>query len=261
MIPTPLIRRAAVVLLQAGLLQLVFLPPPVAAAGDLDITFGGDGRVVTGFGGEHAQGTAVAIQADGKVVAAGTLCCPGNRRIFALARYNRSGALDPTFGGDGRVTTGFAGPTNATGVAIQADGKVVAVGTLSPFTGNAKFALARYKPSGALDPAFGGDGRVTTGFAGPTNATGVAIQADGKIVAAGAHSALTGNGANFALARYKSSGGLDPTFGGDGRVVTGFAGHAVALAVAIQADGKIVAAGSFQFAEESKFALARYLAA
>jgi hypothetical protein len=71
-IPTLLIRRAVVVLLQAGLLQLAFLPPAVAAAGDLDTTFGGDGRVVTGFGGDHAQGTAVAIQADGKVVAAGT---------------------------------------------------------------------------------------------------------------------------------------------------------------------------------------------
>jgi uncharacterized delta-60 repeat protein len=203
MTPTLLIRRAAIVLLQIGLLQLVFLPQAVAAAGDLDTTFGGDGRVVTGFAG-GAFADAVAIQADGKIVAAGRVFTPSGKRTFALARYNPSGGLDPTFGGDGRVLTGFAGQADASGVAIQADGKIVAAGTTLSFTGGRgqrKFALARYNPSGALDPTFGGDGRVTTGFADVALGNGVAIQADGKIVVAGT-SQFAAEESKFALARY-----------------------------------------------------------
>jgi uncharacterized delta-60 repeat protein len=259
MIPTLLIRRAVVVLFQASLLQLVFLPPAVAAAGDLDPTFGGDGRVATGFAGS-ANGSAVAIQADGKIVAAGTRFrfAPDDTR-FALARYNTSGALDPTFGGDGRVVTAFIGASIASGVAIQADGKIVAAGTR--FAPRAGFALARYNPSGALDPTFGGDGRVVTAFPGAANGSAVAIQADGSIVAAGTLSTPTGE-RRFALARYNPSGALDPTFGGDGRVVTRFAGDVEARGVAIQADGRIVTVGLISLPDPEggtlKFALARY---
>jgi uncharacterized delta-60 repeat protein len=237
---------------------LAFLPPAVAAAGDLDTTFGGDGRVVTGFAGS-AGGSAVAVQADGKVVVAGTVF-PGDVQKFALARYEPSGALDPTFGGDGRVVTGFAGGASAQGtaVAIQPDGKIVAAGFVRP-EGAAfnKFALARYTSSGALDPTFGGDGKVVTGFADGAFASGVAIQTDGKIVAAG--SVLTPSvERKFALARYNPSGALDPTFGGDGRVLTGFTGGAFANGVAVQADGRIVAAGTTFPGDRVAFALARY---
>jgi uncharacterized delta-60 repeat protein len=153
--------------------------------------------VTTGFAGSSfARG--VAIQADGKIVAAGAALAPSQRFKFALVRYDPSGARDPTFGGDGRVTTGFAGSAFANGVAIQADGKIVAGGTLSP-GGRLKFALARYDPSGARDPTFGGDGRVTTEFASDASAEGVAIQADGKIVVAGTLFAVKNE---FALARY-----------------------------------------------------------
>jgi uncharacterized delta-60 repeat protein len=261
MIPTLLIRRAAVVILQAGLLSLVLLLPVAAAAGDLDTTFGGDGRVVTGFAGD-ASGFAAAIQADGKIVAAGELFPEGVESKFALARYRPSGALDPTFGGDGRVVTGFPGDTSANGafLAIQTDGKIVAVGVVSGpgEFGKNRFALVRYTRSGALDPTFGGDGRVVTGFAGHADARGVAIQAGGKIVAAGSVFIPSLQRTKFALARYRPSGALDPTFGGDGRVVTGFAGDAEHSGVAIQADGKIVAGGTLFTDDAVMFALARY---
>src|SRR6266545_1086163 len=221
------------------------------SAGDLDPTFGGDGKVTTNFGsGEEVR--AVAIQADGKIVAAG--CIP---TAFALARYMPDGTLDSSFGGDGRVTTDLTrrGGDCALGVAIQADGKIVAAGH-SGFGGpNGKFAVVRYEPGGTLDTTFGGDGRVTTDFTPDADvASRVILRADGKIVAAG-QSGVLGTNTMFAVVRYQPDGTLDATFGGDGRVTTDFTrGEDGANAVAIQADGKIVAAGCIPTA----FALARY---
>src|SRR6266508_2960252 len=105
------------------LTQLVSPPTAFAAAGALDTSFDGDGKVTTDFGGlDEALG--VAIQPDGKIVAAGT-----NGGDFALARYNRDGSLDTSFDGDGKVTTDFGAPFDlALGVAIQPDGRIVAAG-------------------------------------------------------------------------------------------------------------------------------------
>ena len=226
--------------------------------GSLDPTFSGDGKVTTDFAGSGEDvAQAVAIQADGKIVAAGFADVPG--RDFALARYNTDGSLDPTFDGDGKVTTDFAGSTDSvSGVVIQADGKIVAAGNANvPFD---DFGLARYNTDGSLDTTFSGDGKVTTDFAGGSSderALGVAIQADGKIVAAG-FAFVFGAVQDFALARYNPDGSLDATFSGDGKVTTDFASSGdQAHGVAIQADGKIVAAG-FADVPGRDFALARY---
>ena len=120
------------------------------------------------------------------------------------------------------------------------------------------FALARYNTDGSLDTSFDTDGKVTTDFgAGNTRASAVAVQPDGKIVAAGeAHISTF----DFALARYNADGSLDTTFDTDGKVTTNFSSNSdVAAAVALQPDGKIVAAGSaVPIAGGSDFALARY---
>jgi uncharacterized delta-60 repeat protein len=101
----------------------------------------------------------MAIQADGKIVAAGM--ADGR---FSVVRYRVNGTRDTTFGGrDGWVATDFGdGPDWATDVAIQADGKIVAAGT----AGFTQFAVARYDTGGTLDATFGGDGRVITNFTG-----------------------------------------------------------------------------------------------
>jgi uncharacterized delta-60 repeat protein len=94
---------------------------------------------------------------------------------------------------------------------------------------------------GQLDPSFGGDGKVTTAFAGDAGANAAVVQ-DGKVVAAG--SAMAGSTVDFALARYRRDGSLDRTFGTGGRVTTDFGGGgAQATALVVQADGKLVAAG------------------
>jgi uncharacterized delta-60 repeat protein len=185
--------------------------------------------------------------------------------VVALPATAVPGALDSSFGGDGVVTSIIApGPAEANAVAIQADGKIVTAGVDNLLEGSrqtSRFALARYNTDGSLDPTFGGDGVVRTNFTPQKDhAFGVAIQADGRIVATG--EAGDGPGANtmFAAARYNTDGTLDPTFGTDGKVTTDFTPMGdFGQAVAIQADGKIVEDGlSFGVNGNATFALVRY---
>jgi uncharacterized delta-60 repeat protein/uncharacterized repeat protein (TIGR01451 family) len=174
------------------------------ANGSLDGTFGSGGRVLTNLGGDQDEVHALALQPDGKIVAAGksgNQCCLGSFS-FALARYTTGGSLDSTFGTAGKVTTDFAGSHDAAhGVLVQPDGKILAVGESLP--GGAvpgasfDFALVRYEPAGSLDPSFGTGGKVITDFPGRNDhAYAAALQADGKIVAAG------DSFPDFALVRY-----------------------------------------------------------
>jgi uncharacterized delta-60 repeat protein len=236
-------RLGAVALLACATLALP--GAAVAAPGDLDATFGSDGKVTTDFGGSDGA-SAVAIQSDGRIVAAGS----SGGGDFALARYNVDGSLDATFGGGGRVTTDFGGSDAASAVTIQSDGKIVAAGR----GGGGDFALARYNVDGSLDATFGSGGRVTTNFGGFDSALGVALQADGKIVAAGGG----GSGSDFALARYNADGSLDVSFGSGGTVTTNVTAFEAATAAAVQSDGKIVTTGSTFSSGFQQFALIRY---
>lgn len=234
-------------------LTCVVIPSPASARavpGHLDTTFGGDGKVLTRFGGGAAYD--MAIQSDGKIVAVGRAGSPDVD--WALARYDLDGTLDSTFGTDGRLTTHFTNRFEfASGVAVQANGKVVAVGGVGD-----RFALARYRSGGVLDPVFGGDGMVLTRFSGvAAGARAVAIQTDGKIVALGSTESLTccPHVGKFALARYNRDGTLDTSFSGNGKVTTALTpSYDFATDLAIQTDGKIVAVGS----GAGRFEIARY---
>ena len=218
--------------------------------GTLDPTFG-TGGIVTTVNGIFDVFRAVTLQADGKIVAAGSSCSPiGGCFQLAVARYNSDGSLDTSFGLGGSVITTYTSPIQAFAVAIQSDGKIVAAGgTLSPLASD--FILARYNSDGSLDASFGTGGFVTTDFFGGNDrATGLALQKDGKIVAVG----VGGPSFDFALARYNADGTLDTTFGSGGLVTTDFGSFQSANGVAIQSDGKIVAAG----VGGNQFAVARY---
>ena len=199
------------------------------SAGDLDPTFGGgDGKVTTDIVSADADyATAVAIQADGKIVVAGTSNGSGTND-FALARYTTAGALDATFGTGGKVTTDI-GADYGYAVAIQADGKIVVAGESNGGAGNNDFALARYTTAGVLDTTFSQDGKVLTDIDSDRSDNGraMAIQADGKIVVAGISNAAGTD--DFALARYlgAGSGPLNPTetlyaLSGDGQISVGW---------------------------------------
>jgi uncharacterized delta-60 repeat protein len=251
-------RRLERTLFGAVALVIVIANPAAAPPGDLDTTFDVDGKVTTDFAGARDDALAVAIQGDGKIVAAG-LATFGGDTDFALTRYNTDGSLDTTFDGDGRVTTDFATASSdaAAGLALQADGKIVAAGTVN-ISGNNDFGLARYNTDGSLDSTFDADGRVTTAFAaGADDAEAVAIQGDGKILAAG-RASVSGT-FEFALARYNTNGSLDSTFDADGRVTTDFAADLDQVGgVIIQGDGKIVAAGLATTSGNGDFGIARY---
>jgi uncharacterized delta-60 repeat protein len=182
------------------------------------------------------------------------LAIPGSETAQA-----RAGGLDPTFGTDGQVSTHFDAYSFGRAAAIDSQGRIVVAGTACPGNGadTCKMALARYMPNGRRDTSFGGDGEITTTFTNGTEkgAAGVAIDFEGRIVAVGR------SGADFAVARYKPNGGLDSSFGGDGKVTTDFEGSADgANSVAIDSTDRIIAAGyaTIPGPQDSSFALARY---
>ncbi len=241
-----------------ALLVTLILPRPLQAApGDLDPSFGSGGIVITDFGGNDTA-FALALQPDGKIVAAGTSSGGGTGTNFALARHNPDGSPDASFGARGTVITDFIsnGSDEVHALAIQPDGKIVVAGFVSQ---GFDFALARFGQDGSLDPTFGTGGKVISQSTSYGSLWAVALQPDGKIVVAGE------SNSRVALARYNPDGSLDATFGGGGTVIG--VGDGRANAIALQPDGKIVVAGDSRsyyvdFADQlrtiKRFALARY---
>ena len=186
------------------------------------------------------------------------LCAGFALLVGPSADAAKPGALDTTFGRAGKVITDFGRIDGINDIAVQPNGKIVVVGdSYGRGTANDTFALARYTRSGALDQTFGTGGKVTTSFGRPSTAAfAVALQADGRIVAAG------GTSGGIALARYEANGSLDPTFGDGGRVVTDLHSHVQwASAIVIQPDGKLVVSGSTrQLGSYADFLVARYTA-
>ena len=245
--------------------------------------FNGDGTPDTSFGMGTADGTpdgvvsislgdgsdeanALALQADGRIVVAGTTTSTGSSSNIAVVRLNSDGTLDAGFGAgnadgtpDGVVSVSLgAGDDIARSVAIQADGKILVAGITSAADNSTNIAVARLLANGTLDASFGAgtadgtpDGVVAVSLgAGNDEANAMALQADGKIVLVGSTTS-TGNSSNIAVARLNANGALDTSFGAgnadgtpDGVVSLSLGdGNEVARAVVLHADGKIVVAG------------------
>jgi uncharacterized delta-60 repeat protein/uncharacterized repeat protein (TIGR02059 family) len=221
------------------------------SAGALDTTFDTDGKMTTDIGSSTTDNAnAVTVQADGKIVVAGT-----SANNFAVVRYTTAGALDTTFDTDGKLTSDIGSSTTdaANAVAIQNDGKIVVAGTSAN-----DFAVVRYTSDGALDSTFGTAGKKTTDIGSSTNdvITCMVIQPDGKILVGGY------SDTDFAMARYNYDGSLDTTFGATGsktgKVTTdiGTSTTDVAYGITLQSDGKIVLTG----VSNGDFAVVRYAA-
>jgi uncharacterized delta-60 repeat protein len=226
--------------------------------GSPDPSFGDGGFVETNLypPASYAFIEAIALQADGKIVVAGTSDGLESENVldqFTLARYNPNGSLDTSFGTDGITNTVIPEPSptawraGADALAVLPNGEILAGGSAGweAFPSQSSFALVRYTRDGSVDPTFGDDGIVQTAFSGYDDLAGIAVQPDGKIVATGS-SGGPGHGDDFetmALARYEPNGSLDPTFGTAGKVTTA---HKLAYAggpPTLQ-HGKIVVAGS-----------------
>ncbi|HJU26492.1 MAG TPA: delta-60 repeat domain-containing protein [Rhodanobacteraceae bacterium] len=258
-------RRAALFVFAA----LAYACCAQAAPGNLDPSFGLRGRVVTDFDNSTDIANAVAVQPDGKLVVAGTTYTNNDfsEEDFALARYNPDGTLDTGFGSNGRVTTDFPGlAAVVSAVLVQPDGKILVAGGAFPlFTFLGNFELARYNPDGSLDTSFGSGGIVTTHFPQGSYAFALALQPDGRIVAAGTDfvdfSSEASSNTDLALARYNIDGSPDIGFGNGGQVITDFNKlNDDAFSVLVQPDGRIVAVGSARSnATDYDFAAVRYL--
>jgi uncharacterized delta-60 repeat protein len=225
--------------------------------GILDNTFGTNGIVINPFGSSGDVVNSIAIQEDGKIVAAGYLD-NGDNNDFAVARFNNDGSFDDTFGTSGVVITPVGDEDDVVySVAIQDDGKIVVAGTF--YNGsNYDFALVRYNPNGFIDNTFGTSGVVITPVGDENDIVySIAIQEDDKIVAAGYSD--NGNNFDFALARYHPNGALDSNFGTNGKVTTQVGTlNDFVNSVAMQSNGKIVAAGYFYNGSDLDIAIVCY---
>ena len=225
--------------------------------GRLDRSFGDDGRVTTDVSSSGEQLTDVAVQPDGRIVAAGWAelsLVPA----FDAVRYATDGSLDPSFHGDGVVRVDVSpGADKAFGLALQPDGKIVLVGATAA-GGRNEWGLVRLGPRGRLDPTFGVGGRVVTSFGpGYDEADAVAVQANGKLVVAGRIRSDTQD--DIGVMRFKPGGGHDRTFGAGGRVLTDVAGRSdAARDVVIESNGKIVVVGEAAIDRIRRFVVARY---
>jgi uncharacterized delta-60 repeat protein len=204
----------------------------MANPGDLDTSFAGSGKKAINFGGVDAA-QAVLVQPNGRIVVAGGGAAASS---FCVARLRTNGALDTTFGSGGKRVVDFGGAAESVyGAALQPDGKIVLAGG-----SDLRVAVARLKPNGSLDTMFSGDGKKTFSWGTLSRSSAVVVQPNGKIVLAG----FSGpEGGNIQVARLNANGGLDTTFGTGGMVPVDFGGDDFGLAMARQANGRILVAG------------------
>lgn len=179
----------------------------------------------------------------------------------AHAQVARDGALDPSFGGSGKVSLAFPGglflhPNSVVDVALVPAGQVIVVGTVINGAGNEDFAAIRLTADGELDTSYGVNGGRRVGFDRlgsdlDDEVSGMVTQADGKAILAGTASGDPAtDGSDMALVRLTAAGQLDSSFGSSGRVLVPFNLGPVGqrgdygAGLALQSDGKILLAGS-----------------
>lgn len=219
----------------------------------LDTTFGNGGEkqlavvgVPGAFGSDSDRdyGRAIAVESGGNIVFAG-VWYSGQSYDFALMRLASDGSLDPSFGTAGIVKQhAFAAPAPLRGVALDGAGNIVVAGALTSFGG--PYGLARFTPQGTPDTSFGGTGFISTVVIHPqadsvTAFQPMGVQSDGKVIVGGGESSAT---SDFVVARYDTSGQLDPSFGvGGTRKLAISAGYDMITTLRVMPDDRIVVAG------------------
>lgn len=192
------------------------------------------------------QAHSVTLAASGKIIVGGQAVVDGLSEC-AVVRYVSSGMLDVSFADNGIATTALGTDSSAQSIAVQSDGKIVVAGT-----GFNQAILMRYNPNGTIDTSFGQNGFVVLAIGVDTKAHALRIQSNGSIIVAG--STILNGIAQFFIARYFGNGTLDSTFNNLGFVTTSVGKSVQGNALAIQADGKLVLAGS----TDTQCVLARY---
>ena len=220
--------------------------------GTVDSSFGSANGVTTDFGADDFA-RAIAVQTDGKVIAAGK---SGSK--VAVARYLTNGNLDPSFGTAGKVVFVVGDSVEARAMSLLPDGRIVLAGVINQ-GGRENTFVARLMGNGAFDPSFGAGGKVVVRLSGANDgANAVVVQQNGQILTGGY--ADSGTTRDFVLARFNPNGALDAGFGLGGSVYTSLGQYGEeATSMLLQRDGKVVLAGWARKADGTKsIALARY---
>ena len=226
------------------------------ADGTLDDGFAVSGAYIYSSAGSD-RFDAIIVQSDGKIIAAGQ-----NNTDALVVRLNTDGSLDNAFDTDGIVTFDLeSGGTSEQidAIGLQSDGKVIVAGERQGPTYREGF-VTRLSTTGSLDTSFGGTGTVSTTFAltgDIKEITDVLVQADGKIVIAGAEH----NWWHWGLTRFNANGTLDTSFNSTGHIVESFGGNWGSIGgIEQQSDGKLVVAGyiSFLHKGQSDWVITRY---
>jgi uncharacterized delta-60 repeat protein len=195
---------------------------------------GGDGKTVVNAQGAPYDAAAVLVRPDGRIVIAGAGY--SDTYDMAVVQLTSGGEPDGTEWDRGN----FGEQASPRGAALAADGTLVVAGTRSPELAPGEIALARFRPDGKLDTAFGGTGKVTLPTGEQEDVAAVVVQDDGKVVVAG----TTGRTFTQMIAtRFDREGELDRSWGDGGRASADFDGYSMGAAATLQPDGKVVVAG------------------
>jgi uncharacterized delta-60 repeat protein len=233
-------------------------------SGEVDPTFGVNGKVVTGFGANQNSANAIALQPDGKFLAGGTYIGSNNKNDFALARYNSDGTMDSGFGVNGKAVLNFpefnSNSNYIHSIYVLDNGKIVVFGTISPGgSGGLTAAIVRYNANGTIDTGFGTNGKLVSELVCyGRNGTKLIFLADGTFIFTSSKS-LGGSLTSIGIEKYTADGVSDTAFGTNGQVFTSFGnGTNNPCSIALKPDGKFVIAAGYYAANIGLIAIAQY---
>jgi uncharacterized delta-60 repeat protein len=232
----------------------------VRSDGSWDPSFGHDGYVNLEGLTPADLPNALAVQADGKLLLAGTIALAGKSYPGVGAmRLNADGSPDRAFGDDGQVSIDLGGPYDAAAnaIALQPDGRILVAGNRGSGSSLPSFTLIRLTADGRLDRSFGDGGIVSTTFpaaagsdgtdSGRDSVAGIVVMPDGKIIAVGQDQYRVDpafSGRRLAVVRYNPDGSPDIAFGDLGRVTTGYENELRPVAALATPDGRVVVAAT-----------------
>lgn len=230
--------------------------------GSLDSTFGVNGLAVVPVTEEDNDFSAVQLQPDGKIVAAGHISNGLSWFSLLVARFDTNGVADPTFGTGGIVNMNLNNVDDEFfDLRIMAGGDIIATGFTTTQTDlNYHLLVARFGPAGTLVQAFGNNGLVISGETSYNVGYAMEVLPDGKIVITGSSGEKAPSDSDWGIWKLNSDGSFDQTFGSGGRVTTDGGGQFdEALGITFQEDGRLLAAGKFRINDNIDFGVARYL--
>jgi uncharacterized delta-60 repeat protein len=229
--------------------------------GDLDNSFGDNGKIETLIGAEGGYCYDAVLQPDGKILVAGNAYISITNSAFAIARYLPNGTLDASFGSAGIVLTDIQPSSDRiNALALRPDGRIVA-GGYSYISNQTIIALAQYHSDGSLDAGFGTNGTFISPV-GELNAwiLDMKLLPDGKIVASGVMNKNSGSG-EISAYRFMPNGAWDTTFSPEG--IGGVAGmvineYATGLRLILLPDGRTILAGGVSSGLNSDFLMVKF---